>query len=507
MVVEPVEGGVRRRDGAVVRIAAHDAVVDAERERRVRREVGAVDLEAGPTELAAEFAGLRAEHARLLLVLRVAREDGRRHRERGIGRRREVAFEGRFGAGLRGEGGVRVDGTCCRLGRASLKDVADDRAVLAEVRHEVAQPRLDEHLFERRRPVVLDAEHRVAEIRVLRLAVGVGEERPRQHVRGHDGAGVHPEERAVLGTEFARFEPVRGQLVDQRAVLSAQLGVGHEVIAELSLQRPASGDDVRVAETLDAPGVGLARVREREVGVLDLRRLRRVGVLVHKVLVDIGARGVEVEDRRLLHVAAVLKLRDGLEARRRAGVADHEHEFAGLGAVLAPREEVVFCVERLAVVGVGAEESEVERVTWIGEVVRVAAEETEGVLGGEGEADVVVATEDVRRVLPAVVERDHLHDEVVLGRHLSLDRGDLLLPGVDALGVGLHRGDGRVDPRRHVFDLDELIDVEVLDAALGVHRCGVEAVTSKVFPLARHLRGARTRAVVIGEDEPVRRDE
>src|SRR5690606_6950145 len=42
-----VEGGVRRRDGAVVRITSHDAVADAEGEGRIGRELGAVDGEEG----------------------------------------------------------------------------------------------------------------------------------------------------------------------------------------------------------------------------------------------------------------------------------------------------------------------------------------------------------------------------------------------------------------------------------------------------------------------------
>src|SRR5690606_16134699 len=133
-------------------------------------------------------------------------------------------------------------------------------------------------------------------------------------------------------------------------------------LAEGALGGGAAGDHVWVAEPPDAAGVGLPRVREREVRVLEVQRGRVVRVVPDEAEVVFGAGAVEVEDGGLLDVAAELELGDGLEARRRAWVADDEDELALFRAVFAPREEVVRGVERPPVLAVGAQEREVERV-------------------------------------------------------------------------------------------------------------------------------------------------
>ena len=94
------------------------------------------------------------------------------------------------------------------------------------------------------------------------------------------------------------------------------------------------------------------------------------------------------------------RCRAGTPARRRcwpvgaAGVAGDEDEFVLLAAVRAPLQ-VVLDLDRLVVL-VDAEEADVEVVARVLEVVRVAAEEGDLLLGGEDEADVGVLLEACR---------------------------------------------------------------------------------------------------------------
>ena len=80
-----------------------------------------------------------------------------------------------------------------------------------------------------------------------------------------------------------------------------------------------------------------------------------------------------------------------------ARVAGDEHQLAVLRPGLAPFE-VVLELGRLVVL-VDAEEADVEVVARVLEVVRVAAEEGDLLLGGEDEADVGVLLEPVEVIL------------------------------------------------------------------------------------------------------------
>src|SRR5260370_308290 len=85
-----------------------------------------------------------------------------------------------------------------------------------------------------------------------------------------------------------------------------------------------------------------------------------------------SSRAEAVEQVRQGDVAAVLQLGQGVLTVRRAGVAGHEDQRVFLRAVTAPFEEVLD-VGGLAVL-IGAEESEIEVVARVLEVVHVAAE-------------------------------------------------------------------------------------------------------------------------------------
>ena len=260
----------------------------------------------------------------------------------------------------------------------------------------------------------------------------------------------------------------------------------------------------------DSP-IGLLRVDQREDGVAQIHRLARLRVHVVERLEGVDAVVDEGQQPLVGDVAPEFELRDGLDAAGRAGVADHEHGVAALHPGLAPAEEALAGVERIAVL-VDAQEGEVEGVARVGEIVGVAAEVADGQLGRHHHAHVGVAPEDVGRGASAVVERDHLHFEAgVLAPVLLGDAGrDLLLGRCARLRAGLRFVDalqGRVHLRGHVANRDEPVGFELLDRPLFVQALRVEPVVQQALSLAGHRGYVLTRAMVVGEYQPIPRHE
>src|SRR5690606_19608320 len=162
---------------------------------------------------------------------------------------------------------------------------------------------------------------------------------------------------------------------------------------------------------------------------------------------------------------------------------------------------------RVAAGLVRADERDVERVARVCEVVRVAAEEPGLELGREDELDGRVAAVAVEHLLAAVEERDDLALEV--GRVLAL-RDDGLARGVRGGGDARlirARGHCRPDALRDILDLDELVEEQAGTDELVRSRGRVEAL-GQVVPLRGGDRlDAVAGAVVVGRDQPVRRDE
>src|SRR5690606_27035210 len=133
-----------------------------------------------------------------------------------------------------------------------------------------------------------------------------------------------------------------------------------------------------------------------------------------------------------------------------------EDELALVSAVLVPLEVDGRGRGRAAAGLVGADEGDVQDVTRVGEVVRVAAEVAGLELGREDELDGRIAAVAVQLVLAAVVERDDLALEVGSGLTLGFDG---LPGGVDGGGdarlVRAGGGSG-LDALGDVLDLDEL---------------------------------------------------
>src|SRR6185295_12819864 len=147
------------------------------------------------------------------------------------------------------------------------------------------------------------------------------------------------------------------------------------------------------------------------------------------------------------------------------------------------------------------------------EVVRVAAELRDAVLGREHEAHVVVALVLVQPVLPALVEVHRIALQragllVLLARLLArlLELGERLLARVvGALVVEAFRR--RVHLRRDVLVRDEHIGDLLLAANLLLAALGEKAIVAQALVLGRMLIETAPRAMEIREDQPVRRNE
>ena len=275
-----------------------------------------------------------------------------------------------------------------------------------------------------------------------------------------------------------------GDLVPGRAVLLLELGVGVHLAAQLLLGGDLRGEELLVQQRLLAALEGLEGVLHAELHVVG-DALLLVAALLELVdhAADLGQR-----HEHLGHddVALELELRDGEPARGAARVAGDEGELALLGAALGPGE-VVLRLDGLAVL-VDAHEGDVQIVAGELEVVRVAAEEGDGVLGGEHQAHVLEAAVLVEVVLAALVERHHVAAHLVTGGALLLDLGHLGLEGVRVLLAGEALG-GLVEAVGDVGDVGELVDLHgrALDLLGGGLR--VEAVGDEV--LLRRWRAAR----------------
>src|SRR5690606_14182433 len=142
-VVHPEERGVRRGDGAVIVVPAHDAVGETRREGRVRRDGGAVDGEARLPEPAGDLALLLGEAGPRALEVREAREHGGGERDGWVIGGERAGVERGGGALGRTQGRAREDGFGGVLGRAAGEERAGEAGLqvaldLAELAREVA---------------------------------------------------------------------------------------------------------------------------------------------------------------------------------------------------------------------------------------------------------------------------------------------------------------------------------------------------------------------------------
>src|SRR5690606_34028610 len=168
-----------------------------------------------------------------------------------------------------------------------------------------------------------------------------------------------------------------------------------------------AGHDARILERLELTGQELAAVGDAEEVVLgDACVLLRAGGEVLKL--DLLPPEIP-QDEGVLDVAQEAEMVEGVEAARRARVADDDRQVAVAAARLAPGE-VVLGLERLAAL-VDAEEGDVKAVARVLEVVGGAAEEGDGLLGSEDEADIREPLVAIKMVPPPLIEGDDLGEQ------------------------------------------------------------------------------------------------
>ena len=184
-------------------------------------------------------------------------------------------------------------------------------------------------------------------------------------------------------------------------------------------------------------------------------------------------------------------------------MAGDEHQVARVDALCAPGQ-VVLGLPGLALVP-DAEEGAVEVVARELEVVGVAAEEGDPLLGREDQAHVGEALVAVQVVLRAAVQGHDLAVEPAARLGRGLDGGDGLAPR----GVGLGRGEplGRArDRAADVLDGPQDEQRQVRAGQLLRARGGVEPVAQQVALGGRELLDPIAPHVVVGQHQAVGRD-
>ena len=143
-------------------------------------------------------------------------------------------------------------------------------------------------------------------------------------------------------------------------------------------------------------------------------------------------------------------------------------------------------MKRLAPVVVDPEEREIEIVAWIREVVRIATVEADLELRSRHQLQVRVATEHIRRVVAAGVQRDHL--DVDPRRLATPFLGDAVLHLAKRILLRVkavlvtHSPQPGFEFVGDVDDVYELVSVDVLQRALVREGLGEEPVVDQILP-------------------------
>ena len=176
------------------------------------------------------------------------------------------------------------------------------------------------------------------------------------------------------------------------------------------------------------------------------------------------------------------------------------------GPVLLQRSQVLR-LDRLAVL-VGAEETDVETEARILEVIHVATERRDTVLGRHDEPHVGVFLVAVQMIFAALIECDHVATEACF-----IERNSFSMAAVIARRSGeclgrLHlRRDCRIDALGHVFDGLQHVQFKIGTFQLFVRSLRVIAVVEVILVLGAELLQRVGADVVVGDDQAVRRDE
>ena len=325
----------------------------------------------------------------------------------------------------------------------------------------------------------------------------------------HQGHGVAQQGgvgRAHVQALFGHPLGHPGGLLDLHPAVAGgggQLGILGHLGAQVLLGGLDAGHGLLVLEPRPVAGGGLEAVLDAE----DLRVGLAGGL----------GRGLGVGHQRLLaplhgleahgdgEVAGVDHLGQGVLAAGAARVARDEGQVAGFEPALGPLEEVLGLV-RLAVL-VDAEDREVQVVAGEGEVVGVAAEEGDLLLGGEDQPHVRVLLVAVDPVLAALVEGDVLAGEAALLLHGLLELLDLGLAQLQGLLVRRAGLDGGVEAGGDVLHGHERHQLETRHLELLLAGGGGEAALHVVRLLAAHALDPAPSHMMVGQHEAVRAHE
>ena len=185
-------------------------------------------------------------------------------------------------------------------------------------------------------------------------------------------------------------------------------------------------------------------------------------------------------------------------------MAGDEDQLVRPGAFGAPLQEVIG-LERFAVL-VDAEESHIQVVARIGEVIRVAAVEGGLLLRRKDQAHVGVSLVLVEPVLTAVVKRDHIGAQTGLVFALLGDGRNLSIASLQRLGVVGYAFGRALHPRRNILHGHQHVDFEVGGLHLLLRRRCIEAVAEVVVLGGRVFLQLAARHVMIGEQQAVGAD-
>ena len=209
---------------------------------------------------------------------------------------------------------------------------------------------------------------------------------------------------------------------------------------------------------------------------------------------------------RQLDVAAELQARKRIAAKREARTAGREGDIARLDVGRGMAQIVRRGVERLAV-GVDAQIGDIEAGVRKMEIVDVAAEIGDRVLGNKHQADVVVDAVAVEIVQPAAMQIDDFAADVGLAADtFAVD--DCTLGEIGGIEVGpVFAGGDAVDAFGHVGDGERLVEFEPGAFELVASLLGIETGRRKILLCVREALDAARYAMVVGQHQAMRRDE
>ncbi len=224
---------------------------------------------------------------------------------------------------------------------------------------------------------------------------------------------------------------------------------------------------------------------------------------------DWRAEGLQVGDTQLIggeasreiHIAQEIDLVHGDETIRASGMAGDEDQVVVFDACGRPTQIVVEM--NGLIVFVDAEESYVEIVARVSEVIRIASKERHGEFGREDEAHIGVLFVLVEVINFARVEGDHVAAQAGRGGAFLFDGAHSRTLGLAGVSGGHCRWSRALDFGGDIFDANQHIEFEI--GALGFFLAcfGVEAGLHVIGPGGGELLNAVRSYVVIGEGKAV----